>query len=321
MAARVLVPDAGAIDEAAELIRAGRLVAFPTETVYGLGANALDADAAGRIFAAKGRPADDPLIVHVASLDDLRRVARDGSERIEPLARAFWPGPLTLVLPRLAVVPDVVTAGGDTVAVRVPDHAVAQALIRAADRPIAAPSANLFARPSPTTAQHVLDDLGDRVDLVLDGGPTDVGLESTVLDLTSDPPRVLRPGGVTLEQLRSVVPHVRLAVRTSQDSHSPGTAERHYSPRARVDLFDGATIEQLDAHLRALADIGERAVSLALDPDPRRAAHELYAALRDLDAGRPDAIVANLPPPDGLGAALRDRLRRAASGRVLTPPT
>ncbi|HWQ14189.1 MAG TPA: L-threonylcarbamoyladenylate synthase, partial [Roseiflexaceae bacterium] len=199
-----LHPDPSVIDEAAGVIRAGGLVAFPTETVYGLGANALDAAAVGRVFAAKGRPASDPLIVHLRAADQLAQVAVDIPPEAVELARRLWPGPLTLVLRRHLRVPPEVTAGRDTVAVRVPAHPVALALIAAAGVPVVAPSANLFSRPSPTTAQHVLEDLRGRVDLVLDAGPAAIGIESTVVDLTSDPPALLRPGGVPAEELRAL---------------------------------------------------------------------------------------------------------------------
>jgi L-threonylcarbamoyladenylate synthase len=318
MPARVLPATPQAIAEAAEVIRRGGLVAFPTETVYGLGADALDEHAVRRIFEAKGRPADDPVIVHLARSADLPRVAREhGSWRL--LADRFWPGPLTLVLPRASAVPLVVTAGGETVAVRVPAHAVARTLILAAATPIAAPSANLYARPSPTTAEHVLHDLGNRIDLILDGGPAEVGVESTVLDLTGDRPTILRPGGVTAEQLREVI-DVAASAGRGQDPRSPGTAERHYSPRARVDLFEGATPDQLEAHISELERRGQRVARLRLPDSPAEAAHNLYAALRQLDASGPDAIVANLPPEGGLATALRDRLHRAASGRILDTP-
>jgi L-threonylcarbamoyladenylate synthase len=311
MGTRVLAADQAGIEAAARVIRGGGLVAFPTETVYGLGADALSERAVRGIFAAKRRPADDPLIVHLADAADLARVT-PGTGPTD-----LWPGPLTLVLPRGEAVPRVVTAGRDTVAVRVPDHPAARQLIRTAGVPIAAPSANLFGRPSPTTAAHVLADLDGRIDLVLDGGPTTVGVESTVLDLTVDPPTVLRPGGVPLEALRDVLGEVAIRQPAAQDPRSPGTALRHYSPRARVDLFDEAPPERLAAHVRALEERGERAVVLELDPDPTLAARELYGALRALDAAGPDAIVTSLPPPGGLGTALRDRLRRAANGRVL----
>ncbi|HEV8633595.1 MAG TPA: L-threonylcarbamoyladenylate synthase [Chloroflexota bacterium] len=336
---RVLAATADAVREAAEVIRRGGLVAFPTETVYGLGANALDDAAVRRVFVAKERPADDPLIVHLASAADLAAVCARLPPDLADLARRFWPGPLTVVLPRGPAVPPSVTAGGETVAVRVPAHPVARSLIEAAERPIAAPSANRFARPSPTTAEHVLQDLDGRIDLVLDDGPTPLGVESTVLDLTGGQPRILRPGGVTAEQLQAVLGD-RLAAPAVQtaDRRSPGTAERHYSPRARLDLFDGPGAAAAVARRAAeLAARGERVGVLAFAGDPvavapppgvlvetlgpedalDEAARRLYAALRALDARGVDAIVGRMPRPGGLGLALRDRLRRAASGRIL----
>ena len=248
-------PDPAVIEQAAEVLRSGGLVAFPTETVYGLGANALDADAAQRIFAAKGRPADDPLIVHVATVDDVPRVAAHVPEQATTLMRHFWPGPLTLVLPRAAAVPDVVTSGGPSVAVRCPDHPVALALLRAAAVPIAAPSANRFAHTSPTNAQHVLDDLDTRIDVVLDGGACRVGVESTVVDVTGAQVRLLRPGGVTLEELEAVVGRVALGAALGDASStegtdgtdgtaqtpalSPGLLDRHYAPHVPLHLFRG----------------------------------------------------------------------------------
>jgi L-threonylcarbamoyladenylate synthase len=332
MRTRVLAASADAIAEAADVIRAGGLVAFPTETVYGLGANALDEAAARRVFAAKERPADDPLIVHLASAADLPRVAGRRPRWLDELAARFWPGPLTLVLPRGSAVPLAVTAGGGTVAVRVPAHAVARALIEAAGVPIAAPSANRFGRTSPTTAAHVLEDLDGRIDMILDGGPTPVGVESTVLDLTSDPPVVLRPGGVAVERLRELLGD-RLAIGGSAgaDLRSPGTHLRHYAPRARLDLFDGPGAARAAAdHPERLVREGRRvgALLFAGDPIPDRAdvhvlgdppERWLYAGLRSLDAAGVEVIVARMPAPDGLGLALRDRLRRAAEGRVLQP--
>ena len=317
-------------------MRAGGLVAFPTETVYGLGANALDEAAARRIFAAKERPADDPLIVHLASANTIGLVAASTPPLFDRLAAHFWPGPLTLVLPRGLAVPLSVTAGGETVAVRVPAHPVARALIESSAVPIAAPSANRFGRTSPTTAAHVLEDLDGRVDLVLDGGPTEVGVESTVLDLTSDPPRVLRPGGVTVEQLRELLgDRLVVAGAAVADPRSPGTHLRHYSPRARLDLFDGeGGATSAARHAARLASGGERVGALLFAGDPvpagalveqlgdaaapEEAATRLYAALRSLDASGVDTIVARLPRAAGLGLALRDRLRRAAEGRVLS---
>jgi L-threonylcarbamoyladenylate synthase len=330
MRTRVLAASADAIAEAADVIRAGGLVAFPTETVYGLGANALDEAAARRVFAAKERPADDPLIVHLASAADLPRVAGRRPRWLDELAARFWPGPLTLVLPRGSAVPLAVTAGGGTVAVRVPAHAVARALIEAAGVPIAAPSANRFGRTSPTTAAHVLEDLDGRIDMILDGGPTPVGVESTVLDLTSDPPVVLRPGGVAVERLRELLGD-RLAIGGSAgaDLRSPGTHLRHYAPRARLDLFDGpGAAAAAAAHAASLVRAGWRVGALLFEGDPLPEQADarvlgdpperwLYAALRSLDAAGVDVIVARMPAPDGLGLALRDRLRRAAEGRVV----
>ena len=248
--------DHGAIARAAAVIRSGGLVAFPTETVYGLGADALSAAAVGRIYEAKRRSPDDPCIVHLADPGDLRRVAAlpPGGAlagRVEALAEAFWPGPLSLVLPRGEAVPRVVTAGGDSVAVRVPAHPVALALLRAATVPLAAPSANLFMHTSPTTAGHVLQDLGGRIELILDGGPTAVGVESTVLDLTGEVPTVLRPGGTSLAALRRVLgsvvaPGGDRSATGSQPAHgaamrAPGTLATHYAPNTEVLLFDGPT--------------------------------------------------------------------------------
>src|SRR2546425_3488335 len=222
-----------AVARAAELLRAGELVALPTETVYGLAANALDAQAVARIFEVKGRPAHNPVIVHVASEEMARRTVADWPSLAEQLAESFWPGALTLVLPRSLAIPDIVTAGGTTVAVRWPSHLVIQAVIRACGFPLAAPSANLSGRISPTTVQHVLKSLGDKIDMIVDGGPSQVGLESTVLDLTIAPPRVLRPGTIPAESLRAVVGEVRSAepgVRNGALLRSPGLLPRHYAP-------------------------------------------------------------------------------------------
>jgi L-threonylcarbamoyladenylate synthase len=337
------VPQPDVIDRAARCLRDGGLVAFPTETVYGLGANALDADAAARIFVAKKRPANDPLIVHLASAADLSRVAVHIPEIAFRLSDRFWPGPLTLVLPRAAVVPSVVTSDGPTVAVRIPAHPVARALIAAAGVPVAAPSANLFSRPSPTTAAHVLEDLDGRIDLVLDAGTCNIGLESTVLDLTTNPPRVLRPGAVTLEMLRGLIPDVGLGAPAPGGgaAASPGLLETHYAPRATLTLYAGpadARKRRMLADLQAARARGVRAGALVFeddvaacagtgavaetlgpDGDFATAAARLYAALRTLDATGVSIILATaVTADDRLGAALADRLGRAASGRVIT---
>ncbi len=304
------------VDAAAAAILRGELVGMPTETVYGLAANALDARAVLRVFEAKGRPRFDPLIVHCADLAMARTVARFGP-RAERLA-TLWPGPLTLVLPRLPCIPDAVTAGLDTVAVRIPDHPVALALIRAAGVPLAAPSANRFGRISPTTAAHVAEQLGDVVAGILDGGPCRVGVESTVL--RPDPlPIVLRPGGVTREQLSALLAEpVALAGRSERSEalphEAPGLLASHYAPRAPLQLRQPGAPWPDGAALLAFSGAGAPAHAAVLSPtgDPAEAAANLFARLRELDARGPTLIVAELAPEHGLGEAINDRLRRAA---------
>jgi L-threonylcarbamoyladenylate synthase len=312
------------IVQAAEVLRAGGLVAFPTETVYGLGASALDAAAVARIFAAKGRPANNPLIVHVAEASEARPLVPDWPDTAARLAERFWPGPLTLVLPRANCVPDVVTAGGPTVAVRVPSHPVAQALLRAAGVPVAAPSANRSNRLSPTTAAHVLRDLEGRIDLVLDGGPAG-SIESTVLDLTTAPPRLLRPGTILPAELEAVVGPIAWAGGARSGSAalpSPGMMPRHYAPRTPTTCVEGdgtEVVRRLRAAglkvgwvtMRAPADrFG--AVSVVLGEEPARYAAALYAALHELDERALDRIVVALPPDRDEWLGVRDRLRRAS---------
>lgn len=347
-------PDAAAIARAAAQLCSGGLVAFPTETVYGLGAHALDVDAVRRLFAVKERPAHDPLIVHVALLEQVMALVAwenttaarvDVRALVATLAGRFWPGPLTLVLPRAAHVPPQVSAGLDTVAVRIPSHPVAHALLAAARVPVAAPSANLFSRPSPTQASHVLQDFEGRIDMVLDAGPTTVGVESTVLDLTATRPMVLRPGAVTLEMLRELLPDVAMRGETGQPSEgdtaprpSPGLLTKHYAPRVPMTLYEGAhaTARIID-DARSAIDGGARVavlvpqedgpafealpvhcVLLGAEADPAALARRLYAALRELDASGVDVILAKgVGGPGGLGPALRDRLRRAAGGRIV----
>jgi len=338
-------PDPAAIRRAAECLRSGGLVAFPTETVYGLGAHALDRRAVARLFDAKGRPATDPLIVHVAALADATALAAEVPTVARALALRFWPGPLTLVLPRAPVVPREVTAGLDTVAVRAPAHPVARALLGAVRLPIAAPSANLFSRPSPTQATHVLDDLDGRIEMLLDAGSTRLGVESTVLDLTQDPPVVLRPGAVTLEDLRAILPRVTSrapAFAAGAAMPSPGLLSRHYAPRTPMTLYEGDATAVHRALLAAARDAlaaGRRVGVLATDEqwpivrelpvliaelgsarDPSEVGARLYAALRELDAAGLDVILASdLPQTDGLWQALRDRLHRAAAQVVRVP--
>ncbi|MFZ5623444.1 MAG: L-threonylcarbamoyladenylate synthase [Gemmatimonadota bacterium] len=322
-------PDPAIIARAADVIRWGGLVAFPTETVYGLGANALDAAAVQRIFDAKGRPAYNPLIVHVPRAEAARELVTDWPAAAEQLATAFWPGPLTLVLPKRDLVPDLVTAGLPAVAIRIPRHPVALALLAASQLPIAAPSANRFTRVSPTTAQHVERGLGNRVDLILDGGPTQVGIESTVVDLTGDPPRVLRPGIIAVPELERVLGRsLGLAPPTApmgQARLSPGMVDRHYAPRAQVRLFgvaDRAEAERV-AHEAArrgevvgaivLGDApGAVEHAIRLPPDPIGYAAGLYAALHRLDELRCHLILVEQVPPAPAWDGIRDRLARAS---------
>lgn len=330
-------PDPAPIARAAELIRAGRLVAFPTETVYGLGANAWDAAAVSRIFRAKGRPASDPLIVHIADMAQLSQVARAVPASVSLLSRRFFPGALTLVLRKSARIPDNLSAGLDTVALRLPDHAVARALIKAAGVPIAAPSANTFSRPSPTSAAHVLDDLADKVDLLLDGGPTRIGVESTILSLVDEPPRLLRPGGISLEALQALLPDLQYKPHFASAGDAaipaPGTLLKHYSPRARLLLFRGddcAVYAAMRAEIVRHSQVGlllsqrdaEQFGDLdipteSLGRNSEQAAERLFAGLRALDKAGVAVILARAPEPRGLGLALHDRLLRAAVGEVI----
>lgn len=308
--------DSSAIADAATILRAGGLVAFPTETVYGLGASALDTNAVARLFVVKGRPASNPLIVHVAETAAARRLARDWPLIAETLAALFWPGPLTLILPKATHVPDRVTAGGPTVGLRVPAHPVALALLRASDLAIAAPSANRSTEVSPTTAAHVVDSLGDAVDLILDGGPTTVGVESTVLDVTATPPRVLRPGMVTVTALREVLGDVQEGAIEGQPARAPGLMDRHYAPRTPVVVVRSealpATVGQEDGLLVRGRNTLAAAAVVVMPCDVTEYAARLYAALRELDAAGVPRIVVEAPPATPEWAAIRDRLRRAS---------
>ena len=331
-------PDPEKIAQAAAVIRRGGLAAFPTETVYGLGANALDEKAVARIFAAKRRPFEDPLIVHIGDAGELADLVRHLPKIAERLAERFWPGPLTLVLPKSPRVPDRVTAGLSTVAVRMPAHPVALALLRAAQTPIAAPSANRFGYTSPVTAEHVLRDLGSEVDIILDGGPTLIGVESTVLDLTRTPPVILRPGGLTREALSEVIGPV--ALREAQEPMSaaqvsPGLLESHYAPRARLILVLGESPKALEKIARLaeqhltrgqrvgllLADdyrahfqrLDATIVTLGPADDLAQIARRLFAGMRELDRAGVDVILAHAFANRDLGLAINDRLTKAAS--------
>lgn len=319
-------PDDRALLEAAGVIRAGGLVAFPTETVYGLGANALDPVAVGRIFAAKGRPATNPLIVHVSEMPMLHTVAASWPAAAAALAARFWPGPLTLVLPKTPVVPDEVTGGGPTVAVRMPAHPVARGLIRAAGVPLAAPSANQSSDISPTRAEHVATGLDGRIDLILDGGPTINGIESTVLSLTGARPVLLRPGPIQMGELEQVVGQVDRPPARSAGGPlpSPGMLGRHYAPRTPVEGFTDRTA--MDSRARELtaaggtvacmvfgAATGQPGLVVEMATDAPGYAARLYDVLHDLDRRGLTRILVELPPDTDPWFAVRDRLRRAAT--------
>ena len=319
------------VELAAGILRNGGLVAFPTETVYGLGANALDAAAVAGIFAAKDRPHWDPLIVHVSGRSMLDRVAGVSLEA-EKLIEAFWPGPLTLLLPRTSVIPDAVTAGRDLVGVRMPAHPIAQDLIRQSGVPIAAPSANRFGHTSPTTAAHVLADLDGRIDAVVDGGPTSVGLESTVLDVGAKV--IYRPGAITAAQIASVLGSEvtvfgDVVAAEPRSLPSPGVGMRHYAPRARLVLVEGTISDGIVTRLESVIDGFEAQVGVMLPTGWRpgaamfvypwgdwdtadELARRLFAGLRELDEAGATVIVCPLPDASGIGAALRDRLAKAA---------
>lgn len=319
------------VDIAANLIRQGQCVAFPTETVYGLGANALDKQAVARIFAAKGRPADNPLIIHCHSIAQVEQFVQPWPQRVQDLMNRFWPGPLTLVLPKRPIVPSIITGGLDTVAVRIPNHPVALGLIRRAQLPIAAPSANISGKPSPTRAEHVLQDMEGRISAIVDGGATGWGVESTVLDCTILPFRLLRPGGITLEQLHAVA-EVEVDPGSQGETErprSPGMKYRHYSPTARVILVVGekpqvTMRDQIQRH----GDQGPVAVmtfseyrqefpdayilDMGSQEDLNQAAARIFHLLRQADQRGFTTIIVQGLPDAHLGLAIMNRLRRAA---------
>ena len=337
-------PEREKLRAAAEVLRSGGLVAFPTETVYGLGANALDGRAALRIFEAKQRPADNPLIVHIANRDDVYVLAEHVPERAERLIAKFWPGPLTLLLQRSDVVPKEVTGGLDSVAIRMPSHPIAHALVAEAGVPIAAPSANLAGRPSPTSAEHVLEDLRGRIEVVLDGGEIVHGVESTVLDLTTELPTVLRPGPVTVEELRGVIGEVEIHPVAKAEvpvevavARAPGMKYRHYAPKAEVVVVEGelekvvAKVQELvNAQLKAGKKTGvmatrETAASykagvvkvVGSRGDPRTVAKNLFRVLREFDAEGVEFVAAEGLEPVGIGLAVMNRLRKAAGYNIV----
>ena len=313
-------PEPGPVGRAAGVIRAGGLVAFPTETVYGLGANALSAEAVARIFEAKGRPASNPVIVHVSGAAEVPNVAADWPATAARLAERFWPGPLTLVVPKGDTVPPIVTANGPTVAVRCPNHPVALALIRAAGVPIAAPSANRSTELSPTRAGHVLKGLDGRIHLVLDGGPCPGGIESTVVDVTGDVPRILRPGLITAPMLESVCGRVEIGATSEGASRSPGQMAKHYSPRTPVVLAsctkEAFRLAGSSGVILGFAHPERPPVSWRYRPMsevPEQCAADLYRMLHQVDAEGWDRVVVEMPPDTPEWAAVRDRLTRAAA--------
>ena len=335
-------PENYIIQKAAKIIKKRGLVAFPTETVYGLGANALNKKAVRKIFKAKARPLDNPIIVHIADLKDLSKLARNIPKEVEILSKKFWPGPLTLILFKKKIVPDEVTAGTETVAIRMPKNKIALALIRGSKVPIAAPSANLAGRPSPTTANHVFDDLGDKVDLILDGGRTKVGVESTVVDLTVKPPQILRPGGISFEALKKVLKGLQLhpsllGKKFKEKAKSPGMKYRHYAPKVPLILIEGKIKEKvseiqnlIDYYQKQKKVVGVMATSetkkfykkadLVLEVGSRKnlekIAQNLFKTLRKFDKKGMDIILAEGVPEKEIGFAIMHRLKKAASRKI-----
>lgn len=323
-------PDPVLIQKAADCIVQGGLVAFPTETVYGLGANAFNPSAVAKIFAAKKRPADNPLIVHIADYDHLALVAASFPPLAKKLAAAFWPGPLTLVLKKKPAIPEIVSAGLSTVAVRMPRHPIAHALLQAAKVPIAAPSANLSTKPSPTHAKHVIDDLYDAADVIIDGGPVDLGLESTVVDVLHQPPLLLRPGTITFEQLNAILPTLvdGTTVALKGPVRSPGMKYKHYAPRAKVIVIEGAqdaVAKKISELLITYKQQGHRVGILStsnimhdsdftyfLGTRPREIAKRLFAAFRAMDEKNITIILSESLPDEGLGRSVKNRLLKAA---------
>jgi L-threonylcarbamoyladenylate synthase len=337
-------PEIEVIRIAADTIKKGGLVAFPTETVYGLGADALNPKAVKALFKAKKRPLDNPPIVHVGHIQDVYRLAREVPPKAEKLMEKFWPGPLTLIFKRSEIVPDVTVSGLDTVAVRMPRHKVALALIRESGCPIAAPSANLAGRPSPTTANHVLEDLNGRIDVVLDAGPTNIGVESTVLDLTVEPPQILRPGGTPYEVLREVLGRVELHPVAVADkkvhvdrARSPGMKHRHYAPKAKMIVIEGdletvvkKIAELVDHYKQRKMKVGVLATdetitsykadvvkSMGSRKRLEEIAKNLFRLLREFDSEGVDIIIAEGVPTEGLGLAVMNRLRKASGYRIV----
>jgi L-threonylcarbamoyladenylate synthase len=337
-------PDPKQIQKTADIIRKGGLVAFPTETVYGLGADALNPQAIQAMFKAKNRPLDNPPIIHIQNTDDIHKLTTQVPPNAEKLMEKFWPGPLTLIFKRSKTIPDITVAGLDTVAIRMPNHPVALALIKQSNCPIAAPSANLAGKPSPTTAQHVLTDLNGKIDAILDAGPTRIGVESTVLDLTTEPATLLRPGGTTLENLKTVLGDVKLhpfvaaeKALTVEKARSPGMKHKHYAPKAPVIVVEGviqavmATVKSLICDYwmqgKRVGVLATAETAWAYEADVVKSlgsrrnvdamAANLFRVLREFDEENVDVIITESIPTEGLGLAVMNRLRKASGYHIV----
>lgn len=332
--------DDSKIAEAAKLIKAGSVVAFPTETVYGLGANGLDEEAVKKIYKAKGRPSDNPLILHISSIEELSPLVKNIPDAAYDCMERFWPGPLTMIFKKSDIIPDIITAGLDSVAIRMPDHPIASKLIAKAKVPIAAPSANLSGKPSPTKGSHVIEDMMGKIDMIIDGGDTGVGLESTVIDLSIDIPTILRPGGITLEDLREVIPNVvqdGSITNKEEIPKSPGQKYRHYAPNAEMILFTGdldKIVREIKEEASILLKEGKRVGIMATEETKslytegnilisgsreksETIAHNLFDILRNFDDLNVDIILAEGVDLDHIGMAIMNRMIKAASGRVI----
>ncbi|WFA08683.1 L-threonylcarbamoyladenylate synthase [Tissierella sp. Yu-01] len=333
--------DKGSIIEAANMIRAGKLVAFPTETVYGLGADGLNKTAVKGIFQAKGRPQDNPLILHIHSIEQIFPLVKEIPELTYECMKKFWPGPLTILFKKSELVPDIITAGLDTVAIRMPDHPIAVELLRESNTPIAAPSANLSGKPSPTNAEHVIEDLTGKVDMIIDGGDTGVGLESTVLDVSGNCPMILRPGGVTLEDLREIIPDIIQDLGTIKEDEkivpkSPGQKYRHYAPKADMFVYTGkidSIVDKIKEQANLLIKEGKKVGIMATEEtkdnyiqgtvlvvgsreNKNTIATNLFKTIRLFDDNNVDVILAEGVETDHIGTAIMNRMMKASSGKI-----
>lgn len=328
------------IKEAVDVIKHGGLVAFPTETVYGLGANGLDAIAVGKIFTAKGRPQDNPLILHVHSIDQVTELVEEIPEMAKICMEKFWPGPLTILFKKSSKIPSIITAGLDTVAIRMPENNIALELIRLANVPVAAPSANISGKPSPTSASHVIEDLMEKVDMIIDGGSTGIGLESTVLDLSGDLPVILRPGGVTLKDLREIIQSTiedSSIMKEGVTPKSPGQKYRHYAPKSEMLLFSGNLdniVDSIISSTKEYINMGKKigimatdetkdlykeglVISLGSRDNNDTIAHNLFNTIRLFDEANVDIILSEGIDISGLGVAIMNRMMKAASGKII----